>query len=139
MIDPLEVAITYLRQTPDLQRLTHDRISAKHQYGVTWQVGDAAIVVSLDGGTPDLDLPRQVIQLDVRCYAASTQVALSLWLALAALTRESYRVRVPTANGTALVYRFQPKSGPSTLYDKEIGSDVVLALFVLDVAEAAVA
>lgn len=138
MIDPLETLIAHLRADHALQLKVNDRIAAKHRYGSGWQAGQASVVVRYDGGKPDLDVERQRVQIDLRCYARTPVEAYAVYQVVAALTRRSYRVIVATTQGNALVYRFTPQGGANMGYDNDVPSDLVLGIFTFDVAEASV-
>jgi hypothetical protein len=138
MIDPLETLIAYLRSDNAVQQKVGDRIAAKHRYGSGWQTSQPSIVVRYDGGRPDLYVARQRVQIDLRCYANTSVEAYAVYQVVESLTRRSYRVVVPTTKGNALIYRFTPQGGANLGYDDSIPSDMVLGIFMLDVAETSV-
>ncbi len=139
MIDPLETVIATLLLDEPLQALVGDRIAAKHRYGVEWTAGQAGIGVHLDGGEPDLYRPRQAVRIEVRMYAGSQAQAMKIWQRLVQISRYwSGRQAVNTSNGAALLYALYQASGPSLLFDQELGMDFALAFFEAVVAEGAV-
>lgn len=135
MIDPLETVIAYLRVQPTVQALVDDRVAAKHEYGSGWSVKAPSITVHLDGGAPDIYVPHQTIQVQMRCYAEEPPAAMEIWRTVAALSRTTGRQPVTTSQGNALLYWLLPASGPSLLYDPSVGLNTIIALFNVDVAE----
>ncbi len=138
MIDPQEVVIRFLSNDAELKEIVGQQLAAKHRYGVGWTVGTAGLMVRLDGGPVDVYVPLQALRYEVRCYAASPVEAMRTWKRLVALSRETQRVTVRVADGTALLYRFIQASGPSQLYDDEVKMDLVLCFFEAAVAEGSV-
>lgn len=137
MIDPLEAVICYLRSNADVQAVVNDRVAAKHEYGTSWSVGDAAIIARADGGTPDLHVPIQILTVQLRCYAGSAVEAMDLWRVLVGVTRETLRESVATSHGQALLYWLHPTGGPVLSFDAEVNSDVAIVLCEANVSEGA--
>ena len=131
MIDPLETVIQYLKGCG----LSTNQIAGKQRYGEAWAIGSAGISVSLDGGTPNLDLPVQDVRLEVHCYGASQYEALSLTWEIVERGTQAKRVEVATHNGKALLYWLLPESSPATLYDPDLKMDFVLQFYSARVAE----
>ena len=139
IIDPLATVISYLQADAGLAALVGDRVAAKHRYGEAWEKGDAGLMVRLDGGRPERYLPVHTVRLELRCYAASQVEAVGIYLALLETARATEREMVgpATDGGTALLYWFLPASGPSLLYDPDVGMDFCLAFFEAQVGELA--
>lgn len=146
MIDPLETVIAYLRQDTRLMELVGTRVSSKRRYGANaaadvaqgapgWNVGETALTIRMDGGGPDIYAPVQDVRLEVRCYASSQMAAMRVWRRLVELSRGVEREAVDTSAGRALLHNLLQSSGPSTLYDAQIGMDFVLAFFDARVGE----
>jgi len=129
VIDPLEIVIKHLSADPALAELVGTRIAAKHRYGNGWTVGQAGVMVRLDGGLPDLYGALQPVRLEIRCYAPSQVEAMALWRRLVEISRESERRPVLTSGGGGLLYRFNQASGPSLLFDSDAKLDFVLCFF----------
>ncbi len=138
MIDPLETVIAALALDEPLAALVGNRIAAKHRYGIGWSTGDAALTVYLDGGTPDLYRGQQTVRLEMRAYAGSQVAAMQIWRRLVQISRELSRRPVNTANGKALLYTMSQASGPTLLFDQDLGMDFALAFFEASVSEEAV-
>jgi hypothetical protein len=138
MIDPLETVIAALALDVPLADLVGGRIAAKHRYGASWTVGQAGLAVYLSGGTPDLYRGQQEVRLELRAYAGSQVVAMRIWQRLVRISRELNRQVVNTANGKALLYALYQASGPSLLFDPDLGMDFALAFFEAHVSEEAV-
>lgn len=138
MIDPVEVAIRFLSNDAVLATLVGTRIAAKHRYGEGWTTAQAGIMVRLDGGLSQIDIPIQTPRFEVRCYAPSQVAGMRVWKRLVQLSRDTSRKRVAVSDGTALLYRFLQDSGPSLLYDTDAALDFVLCFFEAAIAEEAV-
>ena len=138
MLDPLEPVLNYLLQDTELTALVGNRIAAKHRYGKGWQTSQAALTVLLDGGTPDIYVPVQVVRLEMRAFAASQADAMQIWRRLIEIARRTQRVTAPTTQGNALVYWMNQASGPSMVFDQDIGVDSVLCFFEAAVGESAI-
>lgn len=131
MIDPLETVIQYLK----VAGLSTTQIASKHRYGSGWAVGSLGIVVNLDDGTPDIDVPVQNVRLEVRCFASHRINALMLLHELDEISRSTDRIAVTVSNGAALLYYFTQASGPSTLYDPDVKMDFALRFFEAKICE----
>lgn len=135
MIDPLETVIAFLSEDASLEALVGDRIAAKHRYAETWTVGEAALVVRVDGGNPELYVPVQRVRIETQCYAASQVEAMEIWRRLVEISREIERWTVETGSGTALLHFFLQSSAPSLLWNDEVGMDFALCFFEVMVGE----
>uniref|UniRef100_A0A6M3XDZ0 Tail protein n=2 Tax=viral metagenome TaxID=1070528 RepID=A0A6M3XDZ0_9ZZZZ len=133
MIDPLEVMVVYLAAQMGSQ--VAGRVAAKHRFGTAWTVGQAAIVVHPDGGSPDLYAPIQQVRFELDFYGADTPEILALWGTVVALSRAVNRNQVTVSGGAALLQSFTQASGPSLLYDEEIKADFGMAFFEAIIAE----
>lgn len=132
ILDPLAAVIQYLKGAG----LSVTQIAEKHRYGDTWLAGSRGIVVRLDGGNPEIDLPVQAIRLEVRCYAESSFYAMQVLGELITLSRSIDRESVVVGTDTALIYNLVQASGPSVLQDADITMDFALMFFEAEVAEA---
>ena len=137
MIDPLEAVINYLAADSELAVLVGERVAAKHRYGKEWQTSQPALTVLLDGGTPELYVPMQTVRLETRSYATTQAGAMRGWRRLMEISRHTQRAVSPTSQGAALLFWFTQASGPSLLFDRELGLDFVLGFFEAAVGEAA--
>ena len=133
MINSLEVIIQYLKASG----LSTTQIASKHRFGESWETGSKAIVVRLDGGTPDIDVPVQDIRVEVRCYAASDYLALELLNEITALSRSINRELQNVSGGGGLLYFFNQTSGQSVLFDPDLNMDFALQFFVAKISESA--
>lgn len=134
MIDPLETVIAYLKWSG----LSTSQIASKDRYGESWPIPSAGVVVNLDGGTPEIYLPVQTVRLEVRCYGVDRPRAMSLLMEIVALSRVTMRTAVITSGGNALLYYINQDSGPSILYDSELGMDFALMFFEASICETGV-
>ena len=132
MINSLAAFIQYLK-TPSLLSVTH--IAEKTRYGEAWAAGSRSIVVRLDGGTPDLDLPVQPLRLEVRCFAENPYYATELMNELISLSRTTARQPVILGRDTAVIYEFWQESGPSLLFDDDLNMDFALMFFGAKISE----
>lgn len=148
MIDPLAVVIADLQQNAALTALVGGRIATQHHYGEAdsppgpypaWARDDLALTLHLDGGTPDYYLPRQEVRLEARGYAPTQVAALQIYLALVAYCRTASRAVVSpgTAGGTGLLYWLLPDSGPSLVYDPDLGLHLLVVFLRASVGELA--
>ena len=138
MVDPLETVIAYLKTDATLTTLVSTRIDSRHRYGGTWTAAQAGLMVRLDGGQPNIDVALQPIRLEVRCYAPSQYQAMAIWKRLVEISRAVSRKAATVTGDKALLYRLNQESGPSALYDTEVGMDFVMCFFSALVAEGAV-
>ena len=134
VIDPLAVVIQHLKSAG----LSVTQIAEKSRYGDTWAVGSRGIVVRLDGGSPEIDLPVQAVRLEVRCYAENSFYAMQVLGELITLSRSIDREPVVVGANTALLYYLVQASGPSVLMDMDISMDFALMFFEAEIAESAV-
>jgi len=134
VIDPLATVIQYLKGAG----LSVTQIAEKSRYGDTWDAGTRGIVVRLDGGSPEIDLPVQAVRLEVRCYAENSFYALQVLGELITLSRSIDREPVVVGANTALLYYLVQASGPSVLMDMDISMDFALMFFEAEIAESAV-
>lgn len=143
MVDPLEAVMSYLKQDGALAALVGTRIAAKRRFGEAgqagWTVGQAALVLRLNGGTPNIDVAVHEVSIEARCFAGSQLEAMKIWMQLIQLSRDGVREAVNTTSGSALLYSFLSASGPSLLWDPEAGMDFVAAFFDAVVAEGVLA
>ncbi len=139
MIDPLEAVIAYLGADAGVQALVGERVAAKHRYGAGWTTGQTGLTVGLDGGTPDIYVPMQEVRLETRAFAGSQAEAMRTWRELVKVARRTNRNAVATSAGMGLIYRLNQASGPSLLYDQDLGMDVALCFFEALVSELEVA
>jgi hypothetical protein len=137
MIDPLETVIVFLQDDAGLEALVDTRIAAKHRYADAWTAGEAALVVRLDGGEPQLYVPVQRVRIETQCYAASQVEAMEIWRRLVELSRDTQRVTVETGEGEALLHFFLQAAAPSLLWNDEVGMDFALCFFEVMVGEGA--
>lgn len=146
MIDPLETVLSFLKTDGALAELVGNRIASKHRFGDAsraqagqgapyWQIGSAGLTVRLDGGDPEIYAPVQNVRLEVRCYAQGAHEAMQVWRRVVELARGCERVSVDTSDGGALLHEFLQASGPSTLWDNNLGMDFVLSFFNASVSE----
>ncbi len=138
MIDPVEVAVRWLSDDAELKALVGNRVAEKQRYGTGWTTSQAGVMVRLDGGLAQIDVPIQTPRFEVRCYAPTPLKAMQVWKLLVAISRNTNRARVVVGDGTALLYRFLQGSGPSLLYDTDANMDFVLCFFEAAIAEEAV-
>ena len=138
MIDPLETVIAYLKWANQSSILSTSQIASKDRYGESWAIPSAGVVVNLDGGTPEIYLPVQTVRLEVRCYGATRPEAMSLLMEIVALSRSTLRTAVITSSGNGLLYYLNQDSGPSMLYDSELGMDFALMFFEASICETGV-
>jgi hypothetical protein len=138
MVDPLEAVLCYLRADTALAALVSTRIDSRHRYGGTWTAAQSGLMVRLDGGQPNIDVALQPIRLEVRCYAPSQYQAMAIWKRLVEISRAVSRNSASVTGGKSLLYRLNQESGPSALYDTEVGMDFVMCFFSALVAEGAV-
>lgn len=131
MINSLEVIIQYLKASG----LSTSQIASKHRFGESWEAGSKAIVVRLDGGTPDIDVPVQDVRVEVRCYAASDYLALELLNEITALSRSINRELQNVSGGGGLLYFLNQTSGQSVLFDPDLNMDFALQFFVAKISE----
>lgn len=134
MINALEAVIQYVKASG----LSTTQVASKERYGELWQVSTSSIVINLDGGDPDIYLPVQSFRLEVRCYGQTRYHALELLDEFILLSRQTSRERVVMLSGTALLYTLIQESGPSTLYDENVGMDFALQFYVARVSELAI-
>jgi hypothetical protein len=143
MIDPLETVMAFLKLDGELTTLVGDRIAAKRRFGqagqAAWTTGQTALVVRLNGGRPNIDVEVQEVSIEARCFAGSAFEAMKIWMRLVHLSREGVREPVNTSLGLGLLYSFLSASGPSLLWDPEVGMDFVASFFDATVAEGALA
>ena len=132
MINPLAAFIQFLKVPGNL---SVKQIAEKPRYGEAWKAGSRSVVVRLDGGTPDLDLPVQTIRLEVRCFAENPYHATELLNELITLSRITDREAVVIGGESALIYEFWQESGPSLLFDDDLNMDFALMFFGAKVAE----
>jgi hypothetical protein len=132
MINSLAAFIQYLK-TPSL--LSTPQIAEKPRYGEAWAAKSRSIVVRLDGGTPDLDLPVQPLRLEVRCFAEDAYHATELINEVISLSRTTARQPVILGSDTALIYEFWQESGPSLLFDDDLNMDFALMFFGANISE----
>ena len=134
-IDPYETIITYLLSKSDLTDIVGTRISVKHKYGYDWGSSDTGLVVSPNGGLPDLYVEVQRPTIQFRIYADDVQKAMSVWKVLNNISRETEREVVTTLSGDGMIYWLNPISGPALITDNELEKDIVLINFDTQVAE----
>jgi len=135
MIDSLEAIIQYLLADTDLGNLVGTRVAAKHRYGESWTVGDAGIMVRLDGGSPEIFVPVQQPRLEIRIYGDGTTAVTSVFFQLVTISRNTDREVVTLTGDDALMYWFLPISGLSMLFDEEVGMDMGMVFFEACVGE----
>ena len=135
MIEPQEAMIKYLLGQAGVTALTGTRIASKHHYGEGWTLGASGLAVRMDGGAPDIYAPEQRVRLELRAYANSPANAMTLYLALVTVSRNTQRATVSTLAGTALVQSFLPASGASQLYEPTIEMNYVMVIFDAVVGE----
>lgn len=63
---------------------------------------------------------------------------MQIWRRLIEIARRTQRVTAPTTQGNALVYWMNQASGPSMVFDQDIGVDSVLCFFEAAVGESAI-
>ncbi|CAK0773845.1 conserved hypothetical protein [Gammaproteobacteria bacterium] len=131
MINALEAVIQYLKQSG----LSTAQIASKSHYGNGWDVGSSAVVVRLDGGAEDNEVPVQEPRLEIRCFAAQEEDALALMNEVRALSRMTNREDQTTVNGKALIYWLRMESGPSSLFDDGLNMPFALQFFSAKVSE----
>lgn len=133
MINSLEVVIQYLK----IAGLSTDQIASKDRFGDTsgWLIGSKAVIINLDGGTPDLYLPVQTLRLEIRCYSEDRYQALELLNEIITLSRSTSREAVAVTGGTGLLYYLHQASGPSALYDDDLAMDFALMFFEAKISE----
>jgi hypothetical protein len=143
MIDPLEAVMSYLRMDGALAALIGTRIAGKRRYtdpGTTaWKTGDKALVLRLNGGRPNVDVAVHEVSIEARCFGGSQVEAMNVYMALVQCSRDGNREPVNTSTGQALLYSFLAASGPSMLWDPDVGMDFVLGFFDAMVAEGVLA
>lgn len=139
MIDPLETVIAWLKDDAGLAALVSTRIAAKHRYAEAWTMGQAALVARLDGGNPQIYVPVQRVRIEVQCYAASQVEAMEIWRRVVEMSREGERWIVATSQGDAVLHFFLQASGPSLLWNSDVGMDFAVCFFEVMVGEGAVA
>lgn len=133
MIDPLEVVIAYVKAEIGL---VEGRVASKHRFNNAWEIGQAAIVVRQDGGSPDIYVPVSYVRLELRFYGSNTPEIASLWGTVVALSRNTGRQAVTLSGGrVALLQILTQASGLSYLFDEVIKIDYGLAFFNAIVAE----
>jgi hypothetical protein len=136
MIDPLAVLIRFLKSDTTLNTMLSGRIAEKHRYGISWAKGEPSLVVRSDGGQPDLYSPRQVVRYELRFFAATPALASQAWMRVVEISRGDTREPVVITGDEGLLYALNAESGPSMLYDPEIGMDYIMCFFQAQVAEA---
>ena len=131
MINSLAAFIKFLKASS----LSTPQIAEKPRYGEAWAAKSRSIVVRLDGGEPDLDLPVQPIRLEVRCFAENPYYATELLNEVISLSRTTDREPVVLGSDTALIYGFWQESGPSLLFDDDLNMDFALMFFGAKISE----
>lgn len=124
-MDALEVLIQFLKHAG----LSTAQIASKKHFGDSWEIGTSAIVVTLDGGDPQLYLPMQRIRIEVRCFATDQYAAQRLMGEVETVCRAVQRDTQTVTGGTALIYYVQPVSGISLLFDPDTQMDFTLLFF----------
>lgn len=135
-IDPLDAVIQYLKADSTLLSLVDGQIAAKHRYGQAWEKDTAGLVAKLDGGDPHPYVPVQTVRLELQCFGSTSVEAMNIWRQLVTMSRADQREAVTVHNGEqVLVYSFVQESGPSLLYEQDLGMDFVLAFFRITMCE----
>lgn len=124
-MEALEAVIQYLKGAG----LSTTQIASKKHYGDGWEVKSPAVVVALDGGDRNLYSILYRARMEMRCYASSDFEAVKLMSAVENACRAAERVKQAVSGGTALIYRINPVSGKSVLYDEDIQMDFSLQFF----------
>jgi hypothetical protein len=143
MIDPVEVCIQAIKSAAPT--LAGGQVASKNHYvgadssdpGL-WPVNTEGISMRLDGGQVELYLPVHDIRLEVRCFGNDQPGAMALLITFQQLARTLQRKMVEVSGGTALLYFMVPESGPSLLYDADLGKDFSLQFFHAKVHEQSV-
>lgn len=132
MIDALACVIQYFKAAG----LSTRQIAEKYRYGNGgWAAGTPSLLVRLDGGEANLDLPIQEVRLEVRCYAQSSELAMQMLGELITLSRATNREQVVTGDKNALLYWLLQDSGSSALTDEDLKMAYALMFFRARVAE----
>jgi hypothetical protein len=137
-VDVLDAVRALLLADVELVKLVGDRVATKHQFGGDWETPGSAVVFRYSGGPSDVDLAWQTPRLEIRCYGESARAAGRVYNAVSDVARGTKRQVVAVEDASALVYYFILTSGPSLLYDPDVGLDMVLVFAAAAVAEAAV-
>lgn len=129
MINSLETVIQFLRG----QNIASGQVADRVVYGSLWPHKTPAVVVRLDGGESENEIPVQPIRLEVRAYGVDSYSALNL-LGLVDELKWVDRVVV----GQGLLYYFIQDSGPSLLHDDVVDMDFALRFYRALVSEGAI-
>jgi hypothetical protein len=135
MVDPLAVLIRFLKNDTPLGLIVSGRIAEKHRYGISWAKDQPSVVVRSDGGQPDLYSARQVNRYEIRFFGSTPAEAAEAWKRVVEISRGDTREPIAITGDEGLLYALNAISGPSMLYDPEIGMDYILAFFEAQVAE----
>lgn len=153
IIDPTAVVITYLLTTLPLQQACTGRIAAKQKFALptdaasrqavdSWPFPSRALRVQNAGGVPDIDTPRQVIDLTMTAFGSSQADAMVIYRAVGTVLRAMTRVRVELPDAAALLYSLIMINAPTFDFEflsDQVGIDTVTFTVRATIAECAIA
>lgn len=152
IIDPTAVVITYLLTTLPLQQACANRIAAKQKFALptdaasrqavdSWPFPSRALRVQNAGGVPDIDTPRQVIDLTMTAFGSSQADAMVVYRAVGTVLRAMTRVRVELPDAAALLYSLIMINAPTFDFEflsDQVGIDIVTFTVRATIAECAI-
>ena len=131
MVDPVAVAVQYLRADAALASMVGERIAGKHHYGHYWPRGNPGIVLHLDGDVIDPYTGVHSARMEMRVYASDTVTAMSILRTLETILLAIDRAELndTTYGNHALIYSALPDSGVSLLKDDALGMEIAQVFY----------
>ncbi len=136
MIDPIEAVVRFLRSTTLETSLSSRIVAGRAPYGSVWTLGQTGLTVRPSGGDPDAYVPLRVARLELRCWGPTEQQAYAVYLELASVAARTGRQGVALTSGSiALLHQLLEASGPSLIWDDEVGAWSVVVFYAATVGE----
>jgi hypothetical protein len=142
MIDPIEVVVAYLKTLAVGTTVGGRVVGGQAPYGKAggWTLGQTGIAVQPSpGGAIERAVEVVNQRVAVRLWAATEREAWALWLALHEGAARTGRQLVAVSGArTALLHALLEDSGPSLVWDDELGQWSVVVFYLATVAETVV-
>lgn len=134
-VHPVEIIKILLEADSSITSLVGTRIANKSLYGKTWQVQQAALVISIDGSDHNPNIvPFGRFTIMVEAYENTPDAAFALaHTVLRSLNAQGRQLVVASDSNSYMVYAVSTASSMVDGYDETVEMDVVVARYTLSI------